>query len=488
MATTDHAETTRTAPEPEQKPDEHEYAVGGFWHGVGERIGWFDVILPIIKHPVPPNTGWWYVLGSATLVVFIVQVVTGIGLATAYVPAAAQAYDSLQYITTQAMLGRFVRGVHDIGASAMVILIGLHAMRVFLFGSYKFPREINWLSGVVLLFATLGMAFTGQLLRWDQNGLWTVVILTQQVARTPLFGSALGHFIMGGDTIGGATLSRFFAWHVFWIPAIIFGVVGLHLYLVLHVGISEPPKSGRRVDPRSYRQWYERMLKREGVPFWPDAAWRDAVFGVLVIAAVVVLAIAVGPTELGKPPNPTIIEATPRPDWYFLWYFAALALIPPGFEDWVILLGPLLLIVLLLAIPFISNKGERSPLRRPWAVATCVLVVMMVAGYTVVGNIAPWSPNFGAQPLPAGVVGATSGPVADGAKLFHDKGCEYCHTIAGYGGQRGPDLTAVSDRLTQDQITIRILNGGTNMPAFGNNLTPQELSDLLAFLKTRRTK
>ena len=461
----------------------------GFWHGIDDRIGFSSVLMPILKHPVPRGTGWWYVLGSATLFSFIVQVATGIALATAYVPAASEAYNSLQYITNVALFGRILRGIHDVGGSAMVILIGLHAMRVFLFGSYKFPREINWLSGVGLLFMTLGMAFTGQLMRWDQNGFWTVVIIVQQVGRVPWIGTWIAQFLLGGDTVGGATLSRFFAWHVFWIPALIFGLIGLHLYLVLHVGISEPPKLGRVVDPAKYRQWYQNHLQREGVPFWPDAAWRDVVFAVAMISIVVAIAVIFGPiTALTKPPDPTIIDATPRPDWYFVWYFGVLALTPPTIEDLVIILGPLCLVALLIVIPFVGNAGERHPLRRPWTIATCVLVILMVGLFTTLGTIAPWSPRFDAPPLSAQVVGTTSGQVAEGAKLFHDRGCEYCHTIAGNGGLRGPDLTNVADRLTSDQMTIRILNGGTNMPAFAANLTPQETKDLVAFLDTRKQR
>jgi ubiquinol-cytochrome c reductase cytochrome b subunit len=303
----------------------------------------------------------------------------------------------------------------------------------------------------------------------------------------PIIGNLLAQFILAGQTIGGATLTRFFAFHVFLIPGLIFGVVGLHLYLVLHNGISEPPQRGEPVDPKTYREKYQVILDKKGIPFWPDVAWRDVIFGVITTFAIVGLAAVFGPPLLGKPPDPTIIEALPRPDWYLLWYFAVLALIPPGVENYVIIGAPLLAGLAFLLLPFISNRGERAPSRRPWAVGIVIGVVIMVGSLWIAGIKSPWSPDFTAQPLPESVVGASSGPVADGAQLFHQKGCEYCHSVSGYGGHRGPDLTTVGDRLTKDQMIIRIMNGGTNMPAFSSHLTPDGLDTIIAFLQSRKS-
>src|SRR5207302_9803936 len=275
--------------------------------------------------------GWWYVFGSATLGVFVVQIVTGIGLAMTYVPAPNSAYDSLQFITNDATLGALLRGIHYWGASAMVVLVMVHMSQVFLFGAYKYPREINWLSGSLLLLGTLAMAFTGQLLRWDQDAFWSVVVAAEQAARAPLIGDWLARLVVAGADVGGATLTRFYATHVFLIPAAIFGLIGMHLYLVVKRGISEPPVAGLPVDPPSYRARYAGMLRR-GIPFWPDSAWRDAVAAAAVVAAVVLLAAILGAPDLNKPADPTNVVADPRPDWYFLGYFAILALIPPATE------------------------------------------------------------------------------------------------------------------------------------------------------------
>jgi ubiquinol-cytochrome c reductase cytochrome b subunit len=450
-----------------------------------DRTGLSGLLGPLARHVVPRRTGWMYVFGSATLVVFIVQVVTGMALATTYIPSTGDAYQSLQFITQRAFLGSVIRGIHYFGASAMVVLIGMHAIRVFLTGSYKFPREVNWLSGVLLLALTLAMAFTGQLLRWDQNAVWSVVVGAEQAGRTPMVGKSAARFLLAGDVVGGATLSRFFAFHVLFLPALIFGLLGLHLYLVLRNGISEPVAGAERVDPKTYRDDYERLLRKDGVAFWPHAAWRDVVVAVGVVVLLVALAVWIGPPLLGKPPDPTIVQADPRPDWYFLWYFALLALIPHGTEPYVIILGPLAAGLLLVAVPFLSARGDRAPRRRPWAVGSVAALLAMIASLTVAGMRADWSPDFTAQPLPAAVVGHVDAKAVRGAELFHAKGCEYCHAIEGHGGRRGPDLTEVADRMTAHQMTLRILNGRGNMPSFASILAPSEVDELIAFLRTR---
>jgi ubiquinol-cytochrome c reductase cytochrome b subunit len=456
----------------------------GTW--VDDRTGIPKAIGEMARHLVPPDAKWWYVFGSATLCAFMIQVISGVALAFSYIPSASQAYSTLQFISEDAPFGHFLRGLHYYGASAMVLMVGLHMAQVFLFGSYKFPRELNWATGVLLLGFTLVMGFTGQLLRWDQNAVWSIVVGAEQAGRVPFVGKWLAHFTLGGDTVGGATLNRFFAVHVFIMPAFIFAFVGLHLWLVLRHGISEPPKAGKPVDPKTYRQEYKELIEKKGRPFWPDAAWRDTVFCVGMIVAIAALALYFGAPQLGKPPDPSIIAATPRPDWYLLWYFAVLALLPHGSEQYFMVVGPLLAGILLIALPFISNRGERSPSRRPWAIAAILMIVLMIAALWAEGLTSPWSPNFKAQPLAPSVVGATSGPVFIGAQLFHSKGCLNCHLIGDDGGRRGPDLTDVASRLPRSQMILRISNGGVNMPAFAANLTQADMDALVAFLQTRK--
>ncbi len=459
------------------------------WRWIDDRTGASKSLGPMLFHPVPgeiadTKAGWYYVFGTTTLFAFMLQVITGIGLAASYVPAAADAYDSLQFITHDAPLGSILRGMHYFGASAMVIVVGLHMTRVFLTGSYKFPREVNWLSGLVLLLLTLVMAFTGQLLRWDQDGVWSVVIAAEQAGRVPFIGGALGHLVLAGRVVGAATLSRFFAIHVFFVPGLLFAFIGFHLYLVLHHGISEPPKARERVEPNEYRAHYESLLKQTGRPYFPNAFWREAVAAFAMIAIVAILAIVVGPKELGKPPDPSDIVATPRPDWYFLSFFAFLALTPARLESYVIVYAPLLVGIILVLLPFIARRGERSPARRPWAVGLVVIGWVALVAFFFAGREAPWAPHFGTQPLTPQMVGADVGPPVEGARLFYAEGCQYCHRVEGQGGVRGPDLTHVLQRLSEREVASRILEGSPgNMPAYARtNITPQEVNSISAFL------
>jgi ubiquinol-cytochrome c reductase cytochrome b subunit len=359
-----------------------------------DRLGLIALVRPVMEHLVPHDARWWYVFGSATMAAFALQVLSGVALAFSYVPSAAHAYDSLQFITHAAVFGRFMRGLHYYGASAMILMVGIHMAQVFLFGSYKYPREMNWVTGSLLLLFTLVMGFTGQLLRWDQTGVWSVVVAAEQAGRVPVIGDWLARFTLGGDTIGAATLSRFFAIHVFVMPALLFGFIGVHLLLVLRHGISEPPRPGHPVNPKTYRREYEELLKKSGRPFWPDAAWRDVVFSVLMLVGIIILALVVGPPELGKPPDPSIIAADPRPDWYLLWYFAILALLPHGSEGYFMVLAPLAVGFILILLPFVFPRGERSLRRRPWAVGLALLVGVLIGAFWRAGAKSNWSPNF----------------------------------------------------------------------------------------------
>ena len=452
-----------------------------------DRTGLISYSKHVADHPVPrKSASWAYVFGSATLVVFVLQIITGLALAGMYIPAPDNAYKSLQYIESQAFLGSLVRGMHYIGSSAMVLLVGAHAIRVFMTGSYKFPRELGWMTGIILLVLTIGTAFTGQLLRWDSNGVWTVIVAAEQAGRLPYIGDAVAQFILAGQTVGGATLSRFFSIHAWLLPGGIIGLLGLHLYLVLRNGISEPPEIDKPVDPETYRQEYKELLDKDGRPFWPDAAWRDLVFGSLVIGTIVLLAWVIGAPHVSTPPDPAELNVNPRPDWYLMWYFGVLSLIPSQIENYVIVGAPLIGLGILFIFPIFFHKGHRHPRKRPWAALTIVGILAAVAVLTIEGERSPWSPDFSVKPLTAATIRDVSPSAQAGAVLFYEKGCEYCHQIDRQGGHRGPDLSHIGDLLSKDELTIRIMNGGHNMPSFAGSMTGKQLEQIVAFLQTRK--
>src|SRR5262249_43398022 len=233
--------------------------------------------------------------------------------------------------------------------------------------AYKYPCEVSWFLGVFLLLCTVGMFFSGQILRWDPDAYWGLGIGGAMAGRVPVIGPWLVRQLFGSPVIGAESLSRFFALHVFIIPGALLSFLALHLWLVFKRGISAPPVPGQVVDPNTYDAQYEKQLET-GVPFLGDAMKKDILFSALAVLVVVVVAAVVGPKGPSGPPDPTLAGANPRPEWPFLWLFALLALSPPGAETVIMLLFPVVLIVALFLVPFLSNRGERAPSRRPVAV------------------------------------------------------------------------------------------------------------------------
>ncbi|MGZ4202134.1 MAG: cytochrome b [Thermoleophilaceae bacterium] len=206
-----------------------------------ERTGTAPFLRAFLFRKVPKGTNWYYTLGSATMFAFVNQAVTGVFLAMYYDPSSTQAYGSIRHIINDVWLGAFVRGMHKWGATVMVVLVFLHMGRVFFFGAYKYPRELNWIIGVVLLILTMAMAFTGYLLPFDQRSFWATVVGVNINASGPILGPYLADFLRGGAEFGSTTLSRFYAIHMLLIPGLIAALIGAHLYLVAKLGTSAPP-------------------------------------------------------------------------------------------------------------------------------------------------------------------------------------------------------------------------------------------------------
>jgi menaquinol-cytochrome c reductase cytochrome b subunit len=208
---------------------------------VDERTGASGFLKGFLFRKVPKGTNWYYTLGSATMFAFLSQAITGVFLAMYYDPDPARAYSSIQHINDDVWLGALVRGMHRWGASVMVVLIFLHMGRTFFFGAYKYPRELNWVVGVVLLVLTLGMALTGYLLPFDQRSFWASVVAVNITGTGPVVGPYLADFLRAGPEFTATTLSRFYAIHMLLIPGLIAALIGIHLYLVAKLGTTAPP-------------------------------------------------------------------------------------------------------------------------------------------------------------------------------------------------------------------------------------------------------
>jgi ubiquinol-cytochrome c reductase cytochrome b subunit len=456
---------------------------------------WFEMRLQLegpVKeaalHPVPTKAAsWWYVFGSAAATLLMLQIVTGILLALIYVPSGAEAWKSLDELNNHLYLGWFLRAMHGWGSNFMVAVVLIHMCQVFTFGAYKFPRELTWILGVFMLLMTLGMAFTGQVLRFDQDAYWGLGIGASIMSRVPLIGGPLVNLLLGGPIIGGATLSRFFALHVFVIPGTLLLFTALHIWMVVKLGINEWPMPGRVVRRDTYLQEYHELTRKDGIPFVPDALWKDLFFSAAVLAAVAVCAFVFGPYGPGGQPDPTIIQTVPKPDFFFLWLYAVLSYLPPSLETPFVLIAPVLGICALLVLPLVAGEGEKSWHRRPVAILLLVTVAVAFGVFTHLGTFTPWSPIMNAwsgDPVPPKMIHDVSPLVRQGAVVFQAKQCRNCHSIGGTGGMRGPALDDVAVRLTEDQLIRQVLQGGGNMPAYGKNLSPPEVTALVRFLET----
>jgi ubiquinol-cytochrome c reductase cytochrome b subunit len=403
--------------------------------GLIQKIGdWFEQRLKLapfvratMEHPVPTKSAsWFYVFGSAALTVFIIQIFTGIMLALIYVPSAGEAWNSLQYLNHGVMLGWFLRAVHGWGSNFMVAIVLIHMVQVALFGAYKFPRELTWIIGVFLLLMTLGMAFTGQVMRFDQDAYWGLGIGASICGRVPFIGAWVVHLLLGGPIIAGDTLSRFFAFHVFVIPGLLIAFVSVHLLMVLKLGINEWPMPGRLVRRSTYVKEYEELAHKDGMPFVPGAVWKDMIFAAFIIFSVMACAAYFGPFGPSGQPDPTIVQTIPKPDFFFQWLYALLAFLPPAMETPALLIGPVVIIGFLVLLPFFAGEGEKSWKRRPIAVVTILLTAVALGTLTHLAGYTPWSPIMDAwsgDPVPVEYLNGRTPLERQGAAVFQEKQC-----------------------------------------------------------------
>ncbi|MBV8775131.1 MAG: cytochrome b N-terminal domain-containing protein [Deltaproteobacteria bacterium] len=460
------------------------------WPGV---IGqWFEQRLRRPEYDgtyrVPRSSvSWAYVFGSAAFVLLLVELATGLGLGLFYSPSADKAWRSLLYLNFQQPFGWYLRALHFWGSNFLVVVLILHLIQVFVLGSYKYPRELTWITGVLLLLLTLAMALSGEVLRFDQESYWDLVIGFTLAGRTPLVGPLLVHLLMGGPIIAGATLTRMFLMHVALLPAAIIGLTALHLLLAYRLGISEWPMPGRIVRRETYLANYRTILNRDGEPLIPNGLRKDLVFAAATVAVLLVTAAIMGPKGPNGPPDPSIIRTRPHPDFFFLWMEALMGLLPAGLDTLFALIVLPILIAGLIALPLISPSGERHMLRRPLSLVIATVVVTALFVTTWFGTYDPWSQQMDAwsgTSTPVEYVKGRTPLEIQGAILIQAKQCRNCHSLGGTGGMRGPALDTTATRLTRNELIRQILQGGGNMPAYGKALKPAEVAAIVAFLAT----
>lgn len=342
------------------------------------RLGWWGFVRKNLDEPMPAGVGWWQTLGNLLLTLLGFQFVTGVALAMFYSPSPTTAYDSVRHINE---VGLFVRGLHVWGSTAIVVVTVLHILRVFFWGSYKKPRELTWVCGVLIFNVILGFSFTGYLLPWDQKAYWATVVGTRIAATVPFVGNDMMVLIRGGGEVGALTLTRFYAVHIMVLPALLVGLTGLHLYLVRRHHIAGPvlPQKGKLV------------------PFFPNQLFKDAVVVLFGVGFVIYMALAF-PPALEAIADPTGTDFAPRPEWYFLGLYELLKVMPPGWEMVATVIVPGLISVGMLALPWLDRSPSRHPAARQWIIISGMAAILLIGLMTLKGVLETPPAHHGAPP------------------------------------------------------------------------------------------
>lgn len=351
-----------------------------------DRTGYRSLRRHLLEEPLPTGTGWAFTTGSVLMFLLGVQLLTGIVLAMYYVPAPALAYDSVRFISYELAFGFVLRGLHFWGASFIVVAAVVHMLRVFFYGSFKAPREVTWLTGVVMLLVILGFALSGYLLPWDQKAYWATTVTINIARGTPFVGEYVADVMRGGSMLGALTLGRWYAAHVFLLPAALVIFVVAHIALMRRHGISGPL----------------RAHTGETSPFYPWHAIKDTLMVSAVFALLLTLAIKF-PAHLDEVANPADASYVPRPEWYFLGLFQLLKYFPGPLEPVATMVIPGLAVAFLIALPFLDRGADRRPFARarmPLTIAmlamgsaTVVLTVLGFSDTTERADLDDWGPR-----------------------------------------------------------------------------------------------
>jgi ubiquinol-cytochrome c reductase cytochrome b subunit len=431
-------------------------------------LKWIDERWPLtplvrlsLDEEMSGGSSWAYVFGSAALIVFVLQVVTGIWQLFYYVPTLEQGYNSLNYLRTEVHFGWLVHGLHYWGANAMVVLVILHLSQVYLWGAYKRPHELQWITGVFLFFLTMIMSLTGGALPWDKRSYWLVEVASSAAGTVPLVGDLIKRLMLSGGVIGQLTLSRFFILHVAIASGILLTIALIHLVALRKAGNAGP--------------WDELKRRVKGL-FWPDQVFKDGFVATLILVALVGLSVYFPPPFAGMA-DPLDATYVPKPEWNFLFFYQALKYFPGALEVIATVGIPLVGFIVLILLPFVDVSPERNPARRPIAAASWVIVLGGFIALTVAGAVskpegletaAPSAPPaVSTAPSPA-TAPATSAPAAGiqaGSELFQTSGCTACHRIGGKGGSIGPDLSGEGLRgRTREWLTAQIRDSKSHDP------------------------
>jgi ubiquinol-cytochrome c reductase cytochrome b subunit len=436
----------------------------------------------LLLEPLPGGARWAAAFGSLLLFAFLVQVITGILLAMNYAPSVSTAYPSVRYIQEEIPSGAFIRAVHHWGSSAMVVLLLLHLLQVFIWGAYKRPREFTWMVGVLLLLCTLGLAFTGYLLPWDQKAYWATKVGLGIVGTTPVIGDGTRTLLQGGPQLGNLTLTRFFTIHGFILPGLVVLLVVVHLYLFRRHGVTPP--------------WgkTEAELKAHEEPFWPRQAWMDAVFALLFLVGLGVWAhYQPAPLEAQADPSQRY-EA--RPEWYFMFLFKLLQYFKGPYEVVGTFVLPLLFMLLLLFWPFLDRSPQRNPLRRPIAMSLLGAGTASLIGLTIFAiatDVRMHEPELAAAPAPPLPEPVGLLQQLDVPRLYSTH-CAACHDIDGSGKLLRkelpslPDFTSPAWQGSQSNLEIvhRIVDGTLpegKMPSFRDKLSKDQSLALAIYVR-----
>ncbi len=408
-----------------------------------DRIGWEQYLRPFLFKELPPDTGWSATLGTLSLLLFGLMAVTGVILAMFYNPSPDKAYQSLDFIMKDVPLGAVLRGLHHWGAGALVLVVFLHLLSTYFSGSYQAPRELTWVVGVCLFLITLGLGFTGYLLPWDMKAYWATVVSSNIPRHLPVIGQFITGIMLGGQTVSGLTLTRFYAVHTLLLPALLAGCALAHIYFVrLHGLTADPEKHPARTE--AGQQTYR---------FFPEHAFRSA----LVFSCMLLLLI--GLSVFARIPREQIAGTfsesyLPRPEWYFMWLFQLLTFFAGAWETVGSLVIPVVGVVVLFALPFLSKRTGRGLADRPLAAAVGVTAVIAIIYLSVMGFVGTL-PYGDIIPVPQRPL--TEGE-ARGLSLYADRECAYCHQIAGRGGHRvGPDLANILAKGRDVDFLVKFL-------------------------------